>query len=114
VLITATIIYINQRIFAFDLRYHFGKDGGYLSRVKSICIMSTVFFAVMAEKRRFLLIISGFFTGVAVSIFWYVAMAFLFPIDIEEVFAITFHALASLSFMGLFFYFENKILKIPL
>jgi hypothetical protein len=52
VLIAVTIIYTNQRIFAYDMKYYIGKDNGYLSRVKSICILSTLFFAVMAEKKE--------------------------------------------------------------
>src|SRR5688572_24192897 len=61
-----TIWYLSDRINAYDLRFYHGKDNGYLTRIESICILSSIFWLLMSDyskiKNKVMLPVAGFFS----------------------------------------------------
>ena len=66
IIVVAIIVWwLNSRIESYDLRFHFGKDGGMFVRFVSVVLLSGVFYVVMAEHNYIWNFFRGFFVGIA-------------------------------------------------
>lgn len=104
------IIYINHKIAIYDLRFYFGKDNGLVIIFKSIIILSTLFYLLMAKNRLLLYAFIGFITGIISSIFVYLIIAISIEKHSDNMMLI-FHINAMLVSIILFFVIENILQK---
>ena len=104
--ISTTIIFLNYKIFTFDMRFYQSKDNGYFVRLESICLMSTLFFLGMSRERRLLNSAIGFLTGLVFSIIWYFLTIYITD---DRTSAIVFHVMTCVSFIFSFYLIEKKL-----
>ena len=67
-IICVVVWWVNSRIDAGNPSFYAGKDEGMSARFESILILSTLFYCIMAEKNRIILLVVGFFAGLACSV----------------------------------------------
>jgi ABC-type multidrug transport system permease subunit len=107
IITTIVIIYVNNRIAAYDMRFYNGKDDGVLARLESVCILSILFFLFMCKQNRIINLILGFIVGLISSIVCYFAAMFISNDDL------LFHVLSCVCFVMVFFAIEKfRSLKI--
>jgi len=105
VLSSCVIYYLSNRISAYDLRFYQGKDDGYSMRFYSVVILSTIFFGIVSRKNKLRQIIFGFLVGIITCIISYLfCLNFLY---IENYSGVTFHIVATIMFIVIFFVFEK-------
>jgi hypothetical protein len=99
------IIYLEFKINT-DLSFHQGKDEGFFIRIEAICILSTIFYFVMAQKKKLLMIFLGFLIGV-----FSIVSSYLICLLIIEFryYASVFHILSTLIYIRSFFFVEKKL-----
>jgi hypothetical protein len=105
VLTGLTIWYLSARISSYDLRFYSGKDNGYFVRLASICILSSIFWALMTDYSRIKHGILGFVIGIASALIAYFSLISLEDNAMNQV---IFHILACLVFMTTFFLFHKS------
>lgn len=89
VVITSTIIFINNGIKNCDPRFFDGKDGGLLAILKSNSILSSIFFSAMNYQNWAKNLLIGFFIGLLVSILnYFVLIPFHIPFNFELIFQV--------------------------
>jgi high-affinity Fe2+/Pb2+ permease len=89
---------------AYDMRFYTGKDDGYLVRIESICLFSTILFYCLGRKSWLLNIIIGFVVGLIASVIAYFLISFIYMKDTGLVFHIT----ACLIFIVIFLFSEHS------
>jgi len=104
--IIAVIIYFYQRISAYDMRFYTGKDDGAFIILQSICILSAVFYFIMAKTKRWLYLFIGFFAGIVSSIIGYFLAVFISSSTGQLV--LLFHILGCATFILSFFMIEKQ------
>jgi drug/metabolite transporter (DMT)-like permease len=105
IIASAVIFYLNKRIAVYDMRFYSGKDNGFVVRIESICMLSTLFFFMMCKQKRILNSILGFVIGIISSVVCYF-VAFIF-IDNSNT-GLLFHILSCLYFVMVFFLIERR------
>ena len=76
-LMMIVVLYIDNGINSYDMRFYYGKDNGYFRRIESIVIFSTMFFLVLSRNKRLLYTLYGFITGLISVIVSYVFISIL-------------------------------------
>ncbi len=102
-IISIVVYYLDNRITAHDLRFYSGKDNGFSVRFVSVSVLSSLFFFIISRKNRFKKLILGFFIGLLSNVFSYFVWFYWF-----DDFGLSFHILASIMFMILFFILEKR------
>ncbi|MCB0852662.1 MAG: hypothetical protein KDD63_10585 [Bacteroidetes bacterium] len=85
------------------MRFYYGKDNGYFVRRLSICILSSIFWGLMANKRVVYQMIIGFVIGLISGILAYFLML---KIDENADMQVAFHVVGCTIFIILFFLSE--------
>lgn len=99
------ILFLNDRINRYDLRFYFGKDNGDLARLGSTCLLGAVFFVVMGRGHSISQMLAGFVTGLCSGIVCYFAVV----VPFNGIYTgLIFQALSCLSFILIFFLIEKK------
>jgi|GEM_PF-981322 len=100
VLMGLTIWYLSIRISSYDLRFYSGKDNGYSVRLVSICVLSSIFWALMPDRGSIKYGLAGFVIGIASAF-----IAYFLMVSFEEnaTNQIIFHVLACFIFMITFY-----------
>lgn len=104
VLLLFAILYLNNRINAFDIRFYFGKDNGVLARFELIVISGALFFFFIARKNRIFNLALGFIIGIFSGIISYFLAVF---IPSETFFNYSYHVVATILFIIAFFQLEK-------
>jgi len=103
ILINISIIfYINFKI-ATDISYHYGKDGGIFSGLKTIVLLSSVYFLILTKHNKIIFFIIGFIIGIISFIVSYFAVFW-----ISNLSDIYFYLLAMLLFVLSFHHIEKQ------
>ena len=120
------IIYIDNGIRSFDLRFYSSKDNGYVVRLESICLLSSLFFLLMTRHQRikstvkdyilniinYLYIsILGFIIGIVSSIVSYVFISMLPGADTVNK-GLIFHLLAITLFIVAFYALDKRKMSV--
>lgn len=71
VLLSFAILFINNRINAFDMRFYYGKDDGIFVRFELVVISSALFFFFIARKNRIFNLVKGFIVGIISGVIGY-------------------------------------------
>ena len=103
------IYYLNERIMSYDMRFYSGKDNGYIVRLESICILSTLFFVLLGSRRWFINSIIGFIIGFLASVISVIITLILFSQFKYE--GIIMHIISYVIFVTIFYYVETISLK---
>jgi hypothetical protein len=101
------IIYLEFKINT-DLSFHQGKDQGFSIRMESISILCTIFYFVMAQKKKLLMMFLGFLIGVFSIISSYLVCLLIIEF---RYYASVFHILSTLIYIRSFFFVEKKLNK---
>lgn len=104
IVIIVVIFYINNRINNYDLSFYVGKDDGIITRIKSVCLLSILFFGLIAEKQKVLMMFLGLIAGIISCILSYILWA-LFFIDG----GLSFHIIACIIFMAFYIVIDYKV-----
>jgi hypothetical protein len=99
------ILYLNYRIAIYDMRFYSGKDNGYVVRIESICMLSTLFFLLMCKQKRILNFFLGFMIGIISGIVCYFAANICTDNSNTD---LLFHILSCLCFVVVFFVIEKR------
>ena len=76
-LLSFAVLYLNNRINSFDMRFYYGKDDGVFARLELIVISSTLFFFFMARKNRIFNLAIGFIIGLFSGVISYFLAVFI-------------------------------------
>lgn len=99
------IIYIENGINSYDLKFYHGKDNGAFVEFESICILSAIFFLIMSKKNKIINCIIGFILGIIIGIFSYLMLANF------GIFGLAFNVVGCLLFIIVFFVLEKWKVK---
>jgi len=109
IVMSIVIYYINERIWAYDMRFYSGKDNGAIVVIESTAILSSLFYLFMSKRYKFIQFVGGGLLGVISSIVSYLIVA-LFRLDkILNDLILTFHILGCIIFIIIFFLIERSI-----
>ncbi len=97
-------IYIDTQIKAYNMDYYFGKDDGALVQLESVLVFSVLFYSLISRKRRLLLALLGFISGLFASIISYLPLGTGIPFVIS----------ASLLIVIVFYLLEPIVVKTAL
>ncbi|GHT17515.1 hypothetical protein FACS189429_1770 [Bacteroidia bacterium] len=85
----AGVFYIDYKVRAFDMSYYHGKDNGLIVRLEWVCLMSGIYYAIWAKRRKIIFALLGIIAGfIAVSI------SYLFIINLTNLRDIFYHLLS--------------------
>lgn len=104
VLLLFAILYLNNRINAFDMRFYYGKDNGVFVRFELIVISSALFFLLMARKNRIFNSAIGFIIGIFSGVIGYF---FAIYIPTDSFFDFLYHLIATSLYIIAFFQIEK-------
>ena len=106
ILIISYVVYnVNYRtswMFNSFLHHYYGKDNGVVRQVESVCILSALFYFILANRKKILFLLLGFVVGL---------LAFILSIYISYSFtdSIIFpHILACILFIIIFYVLPRK------
>lgn len=102
----AVVLYINNRINAYDMRFYSGKDGGDFVRLESICLLSSLFYLLMDSHIWILRIIIGFAIGLLSSIIGFIVSEFF--LTFFSTTGLIFHVIGCITFVLLFYVIRDR------
>jgi hypothetical protein len=108
IIMTVVIIYIDNGIKSYDMKFYLGKDNGYFKRVESIILFSTLFFFIVPRQFSLLQLVKGFITGIASVIISYFLIFALYRPDE----GLIFHIFSSFACVITFILWEKRSLKV--
>jgi len=98
------VIYLNYKISSFDLRFYYGKDDGFFTRLEATCLMSCLYFGLLSKKRKLLFSIVGFVVGILSILISYLTVFYF--LDFDGVF---YHLFAILLFIFTFHLIDKRL-----
>ncbi|MGZ4048180.1 MAG: hypothetical protein ACXVPU_05605 [Bacteroidia bacterium] len=108
--IATVIIYINNRIENYDMRFYNGKDDGIVVILESTILLSSLFFSIMTRQNWAKNVFIGLLVGLIASIISYFA---IMPFANDNYFGLTFHITSCIAFMTTFFIREKTSIGKP-
>ncbi len=104
VITTVVVLYINHRIASYDLRFYSGKDDGYFVRFGSICLLSTIYFALMTDRNKIMDALIGLAFGFIAGIIGYLVSMLTIPDPLD---GIGYYFISCFLFMLMFFILQK-------
>lgn len=104
ILIVLVVLYLNNRIYSYDMRYYAGKDNGLFARFESIVVSSALFFLLLTKMNRILDLFIGFVIGIISGILGYFLTLIFSNETVNDIF---YHVFGTILFMMAFFLIEK-------
>jgi len=101
IIILFVIIYVENGIKSFDMRFYQSKDNGYFLRFEIVCISSFLFYLFFSKSKKFLFAFYGLLIGVICSMFWYL-------INVPDILFSFVCLTTSISILFIFNYYKFK------
>jgi hypothetical protein len=108
-IMTIVIIYIDNGINSYDMKFYQGKDNGYFKRMESIILFSALFFFIVPRQFKLLQLVKGFITGIASVIIAYFLISFVLYRSDK---GLIFHVFSSLACVITFILWERRSAKL--
>lgn len=84
------------------MRFYAGKDNGIAKQFESICVLSTIYFLIMSQRKRLLNGLLGLLIGILTGVICYLILAFI------GIYGLLYHIISCLTFIIIFHGIEKR------